>query len=233
MLKDALRSLTRTPGFVLVVVLTLGVGIGTSVTTFTVLQGVLWKPLPYPNAERLVLLESVSKTGTAGGVSPIEIRRTQGEQPDARCDRGRLRRQRQSEHQRRARARLRGQRERGRLHACWAPIPPALGRLVQRRDGLRARTASSMRVVISDGLWRRHFGSDPSAVGRHIQVNNFHVQIVGVLRPGLRCSCRLRPTSPKTWTSGFPTASAIASTCRTRSSIARLAPGVDARAGEC
>ena len=84
--------------------------------------------------------------------------------------------------------------------------PPALGRLFDERDGLRARTASSMAVVISDGLWRRHFGADPSAVGRHIQVNNINVQIVGVLRPGLSCSCRLRPTSRKTWTCGFPTA---------------------------
>ena len=63
MLKDAMRSLRRTPGFVLVVVLTLGLGIGTSVTTFTVMQGVLWKPLPYPGAERLVLLEQ--RNGTA------------------------------------------------------------------------------------------------------------------------------------------------------------------------
>ena len=61
MLKDALRSLKRTPGFALVVSLTLGLGIGTSVTTFTVMQGVLWKPLPYPGAERLVLLNGTSK----------------------------------------------------------------------------------------------------------------------------------------------------------------------------
>ena len=63
MLKDALRSLKRTPGFVLVVVLTLGAGIGTSVTTFTVLQGVLWKPLPYPNAERLVVANGAEWNG--------------------------------------------------------------------------------------------------------------------------------------------------------------------------
>ena len=56
------------------VVLTLGLGIGTSVTTFTVLQGVLWKPLPYPGAERLVLLNGISKTGTDSGVKPYEIR---------------------------------------------------------------------------------------------------------------------------------------------------------------
>src|SRR5688500_13673039 len=74
MLKDALRSLKRTPGFVAVVVLTLGLGTGTSVTTFTVMQGVLWKPLPYPGAERLVLLNGTSRTGILGGLKPYEIR---------------------------------------------------------------------------------------------------------------------------------------------------------------
>lgn len=75
MLKDALRSLKRTPGFVLVVVLTLGLGIGTSVTTFTVLQGVLWKPLPYPGADRLVLLDAEWGGHGNRGVAPLEMAR--------------------------------------------------------------------------------------------------------------------------------------------------------------
>jgi hypothetical protein len=58
----------------LVVVLTLGVGIGTSVTTFTVVQGVLWKPLPYPNAARLVLLDAEWNGNRGRGVAPLEIR---------------------------------------------------------------------------------------------------------------------------------------------------------------
>lgn len=73
MLKDAVRSLTRTPGFALVVVLTLGLGIGTSVTTFTVMQGVLRKPLPYPGAGRLMLLDGFSKTGSTRGIKPYEV----------------------------------------------------------------------------------------------------------------------------------------------------------------
>jgi putative ABC transport system permease protein len=184
MLKDALRSLKRTPGFVLVVVLTLGLGIGTSVTTFTVLQGVLWKPLPYPNAERLVLLNGISKMGTSSGLKPYEIRQLK-------------------EHSRTfdsiavvsgVSANLNVNGELERVFAVSANVealtmlgadPPARGRLFDERIDF-ADDGFVRAVVISDGLWRRHFGSDPSAVGRHIQVNNLDVQIVGVLRPGLR-----------------------------------------------
>ena len=55
---NGLRTLFRAPGFTLVVILTLGLGIGASVTTFSVMQAVLWRPLPYPEADRLVLLDS-------------------------------------------------------------------------------------------------------------------------------------------------------------------------------
>ena len=184
MLKDALRSLKRTPGFVLVVVLTLGLGIGTSVTTFTVLQGVLWKPLPYPGAERLVLLNSTSKTGTNEGVKPYEIRQIKARSKtidsiavvsgvSANLD-------------------IDGELER--VFAVSANVealgmlgadPPALGRLFDEKVDF-APDGFVTAVVISDALWRRHFGADPTAVGRFIQVNNLNVQIVGVLRPGLK-----------------------------------------------
>ena len=112
MLKDALRSLKRTPGFVLVVVLTLGLGIGTSVTTFTVLQGVLWKPLPYPNAERLVLLDAEWNGSRHRGVAPLEIRdlKANSRTLDAIAVVSGV--PANLEHQRRARTRVRGQRER-------------------------------------------------------------------------------------------------------------------------
>jgi hypothetical protein len=48
---------TRTPGFAAVVILTLGLGIGASVTTFSVVEAVLWRALPYPDADRLVVLD--------------------------------------------------------------------------------------------------------------------------------------------------------------------------------
>jgi putative ABC transport system permease protein len=184
MLKDALRSLKRTPGFALVVVLTLGLGIGTSVTTFTVLQGVLWKPLPYPGAERLVLLDGFSKTGTTRGLKPYEIRqiKAQSRTLDSIAVVSGVS----------ANLNINGELERVFAVSANAEAltmlgaePPALGRLINDTTDFSADGFVNA-VVISDTLWRRQFNSDPAAVGRHIQVNNLNVQIVGVLRPGLK-----------------------------------------------
>lgn len=184
MLKDALRSLKRTPGFVSVVVLTLGLGIGTSVTTFTVMQGVLWKPLPYPGAERLVILTGVSKDGMSSGVKPYEVRQLKersrtidsiavisGVSANLNID-GAL-------------ERVFAVSANAEAFTLLGADPPALGRLFdERRDFAPDGYISA--VVISDGLWRRYFGADPTAIGRRIEVNNLDAQIVGVLRPGLK-----------------------------------------------
>ena len=223
MLQDALRSLKRTPGFVLVVTLTLGVGIGTSVTTFTVMQGVLWKPLPYPGAERLVLLDGFSKTGTTRGVKPYEVTqlKAQSRTLDSIAVVSGVP----------ANLNIDGELER--VFAVSAHVealtmlgadPPALGRLVNDTTDFSADGFVNA-VVISDALWRRHFGSDPSAIGRHIQVNNLNVQIVGVLRPGLKLflpAATNTAEDPDVW---FPRGQSEALDT-SQSALARLAPGV-------
>jgi putative ABC transport system permease protein len=223
MLKDAVRSLKRTPGFVLVVTLTLGLGIGTSVTTFTVLQGVLWKPLPYPNAERLVFLDGFSKTGNTRGLKPYEIRqiKAHGRTLDSIAVVSGVP----------ANLNIDGELER--VFAVSANVdaltmlgadPPALGRLINDTTDFSADGFVSA-VVISDALWRRHFGSDPSAVGRHIQVNNLNVQIVGVLRPGLKLFLPASTNAaedPDVW---FPSGFSDAIDTSHTGVLARLAPG--------
>jgi putative ABC transport system permease protein len=223
MVKDAVRSLKRTPGFVLVVVLTLGLGIGTSVTTFTVLQGVLWKPLPYPNAERLVLLDGLSKTGNTRGLKPYEIRqiKAHGRTLDSIAVVSGVP----------ANLNIDGELER--VFAVSANVdaltmlgadPPALGRLINDTTDFSADGFVNA-VVISDALWRRHFGSDPSAVGRYIQVNNLNVQIVGVLRPGLKLFLPASTNAaedPDVW---FPSGFSDAIDTSHTGVLARLAPG--------
>jgi putative ABC transport system permease protein len=223
MLHDALRSLKRTPGFVFVVVLTLGLGIGTSVTTFTVLQGVLWKPLPYPRAERLVFLDGFSKTGNTRGLKPFEIRqiKAHGRTLDSIAVVSGVP----------ANLNIDGELER--VFAVSANVdaltmlgadPPALGRLINDTTDFSA-DGYVKAVMISDALWRRHFGSDPSAVGRHIQVNNLNVQIVGVLRPGLKLFLPASTNAaedPDVW---FPSGFSDAIDTSHTGVLARLAPG--------
>ena len=223
MLKDALRSLKRTPGFVLVVTLTLGLGIGTSVTTFTVLQGVLWKPLPYPGAERLVILNAEWRGDRNRGVAPLELREIQANSRtlDAVTVVSGVP----------ANLIINGELERvfavsasSAVFGMFGADPPALGRLLNDRTDF-APDGFVSAVVISDGLWRRHFGADPAAVGRSIQVNNLKVQIVGVLRPGLKLFLPASLNAAEDVDVWFP--SGISDRVDVRNAaLARLAPGV-------
>ena len=224
MLKDALRSLRRTPGFVLVVVLTLGLGIGASVTTFTVMQGVLWKPLPYPGAERLVLLDAEWNGNRNRGVAPGEIRELQARSRTLEAIAivsG-------------VSANLTIDDELERVFAVSANAdalrmlgadPPALGRLIDDTTDF-APDGFVNAVVISDALWRRHFSADPAAVGRHIQVNNLDVQIVGVLRPGLKLFLPAGTNAAEDVDVWFPYGVSDRVDERHRGVMARLAPGV-------
>jgi predicted permease len=223
MLRDAFRSFKRAPGFVLVVVLTLGVGIGTSVTTFTVLQGVLWKPLPYPNAARLVLLDAEWNGNRRRGVAPLEIRdlKVKSRSLDAIAVFSGVP----------ANLTIGGELERVFAGSASSDAlkmlgadPPALGRLLDDRTDF-APDGRVSAVVISDALWRRHFSADPAAIGRRIEVNGIPVLVAGVLRPGLKVFLPAEFNAAEDIDVWFP--AGISDRTDTRNvTLARLAPGV-------
>lgn len=74
------RTLLRAPGFLIAVVLTLGVGIGANTAIFSVVYGVLWKPLPYAESDRIVALWQVPPAGS----SPVPIVSAQPTSSDRR-----------------------------------------------------------------------------------------------------------------------------------------------------
>jgi putative ABC transport system permease protein len=182
-IRFAWRLLARSPGFSLVATLTLALGIGANVAVFSVMHAVFWRSLPYPDADRLVLVRVDARGVANAGAAP-------GEVLDLRARSGVLESLAavngvdahvfaDGEYQRVAAASVTD----GVLEMLGA-APPALGRTLRATEDVGQPWVRS--IVISDDLWRRKFGGDPAALGRRVQVNNLDVQIVGILRPGFR-----------------------------------------------
>ena len=180
------RSLSRNPFFTGVGVLTVALGIGTSVTVFTVVNAVLLRPLPIPDSERLVLLRHVTpeqprfsevrmsdalhflyaeKSRTLNGVagfSDYQVSFTGPDNPQ-------------------------------RVQAAWVTasffdvmrMQPRIGRAFTGEDD---RPGAAPVVVLADELWRTRFGADPGVVGRIVEINGANVEIVGVMPPGFALS---------------------------------------------
>ena len=178
-LRYGLRSLRRSPGFALVACATLAVGIGANVAMFTVMRSVLWRPLPYADGERLVILDSTWRGLPHAGLSPREI-------SDLRRDSKTL------SHLAvingvGAHVEIDGEVEfvpAASVSADLLPAlgaSPALGRLFDARDDSLSPAGQVRSVIFSDALWRRRLRADPGAIGRWITVNNTPRQLIGVL----------------------------------------------------
>jgi len=177
-LRYAVRSLRRAPGFTLVVLVTLGLGIGASTSIFSVVDGILLRPLPYPDPARLVELvrtEEGDRTDNFSGANYLDIKR-----------------------QSRSFAGLAGHRNlRFTVLFNGTPsliqgasvtsdffemfgVPAAIGRtLSSASDG----PGTPPVAVLSYGTWKGQFGSDPAILGQSLQANGKSFTIVGVMPP--------------------------------------------------
>jgi predicted permease len=164
----AVRQLRRNPGFTAVAVLTLALGIGANTAIFSVVNGVLLRPLPYPEPERLVTiqsyqslpdLEDIQKQSQSfeslGGSTMQRLDYTGGAEPvqvfSINCNADLFR---------------------------TLGTRPALGRLLNADDD---RYGAPGAVVLSHGFWARQFGSDPGAIGKSIPLSGRSYTVVGVL----------------------------------------------------
>ncbi len=180
-LRQIALRLRRAPGFTMVTLLTLAIGIGATTAVFSVVQGVLLAPLPYPHANRLVQLRVTGVANRSWPLGPAEYlvyrrdnRTLQSfglylNDSVAVTGKGPPRQVAAMDV------------TAGALQALEAQ--PQIGRLIAPRDDLRSATAT---VVLSNGYWRRWFGGQRSALGQALIVNGKPRQIIGVLPPGFR-----------------------------------------------
>jgi putative ABC transport system permease protein len=176
----AIRGWVRRPGFAVVALVTLAMAIGANTTLFSVLRGVLLEPLPYPNADRLVLLtEARDPSNAASNVSYPNYRDWKA-LTTSFAEMGAIAF---------ASATVTGGSEPfrvtlGRADPAFmraAGLAPSLGRAFRPEENERGAAPV---VVLSHALWVQSFGSDPDILGRTVGVNGAPCEVVGVLPAG-------------------------------------------------
>jgi putative ABC transport system permease protein len=182
-LRHALRQLRLNPGFAAVAVLTLALGIGLVSAQFTLVDGVLLRPLPFPDSGRLVHVSQVS--GGGAGWQPMSVAEFLDHRAGQEDFEGLAAFGDENlnlNHGDRPARRLRGLAVSVGFFDLLR-VPPELGRhLVTGEDG----PGQPLRVVLGHALWRDEFGGDPAALGRAVRINGETATIVGVMPPGFR-----------------------------------------------
>jgi putative ABC transport system permease protein len=228
-MRYGIRGLLKRPGFTAIAVITLALGIGANTAIFSVVNAVLLRPLPYPEADRLLV-----PWGSRGDASEHTV----VSYPDfvdwqaqtktleyiaAYSSSGTLLREGDAEPEL-----IVGAAASADLFPLLN-VTPVLGRAFTREDD--QANAPSV-IVLGYSLWQRRFNSDPNIVGKQIRIGSTSASVLGILPEGFRFPARatktefLRPLAP---TLGERTQRRSSYSLRT---IARLRPGITAAAAE-
>jgi len=229
-LRYAARSLRRSPGFTIVAILTLGLGLGATAAIFTLLNAVVLQPLPYPEPDRLVDIGTRWPGVNADmriGISPANYfyfrdhSRTLQDVGIYHTTEATITGDDHPERVRVAEASV------GVLRALRAR--PALGRIISADDDQPASTApgsvapgpSVPVAVLSHDFWERRYGGDRDIIGKTIWIDSRAVPIVGVLEAGVQ----LPDQAVDVWQALGLNPVAQATNWHTFGALARLRPG--------
>ena len=218
-LSVAARSLSRSPGFVAAAVLSLGLAIGSGVAGFGVLDAVRFRALPFPNADRLVLISEVPRSGCAANcdvnyktLALLRERRFSSIDALAGFTAG-------------SKALGTGTDQLDVIAAVVSgtvfdllAVRPELGRTFAPEEDKLGATPT---MVVSHELWATYFNADPSVIGKTYTLSDEPFTVIGVMPPGFAFESRSqvwlaasRYLDPRTGTS-----------LRAVNVLARLAPG--------
>jgi putative ABC transport system permease protein len=180
-----LRMLLKKPGFTLTAVITLALGIGATSTIFSFVNGILLRPLPYQDSERLVSLdEIVAKGGNTSrmlGISPLNFLDWREQN---RSFTGIATYYKSSYS-------LTGSGEPEQISAANISyntfeilgVAPILGRTFTAEED---RPGDDLVVILGHGLWARRFGARPEVIGQRVTLSNLSRTVIGVMPPGFK-----------------------------------------------
>lgn len=220
-IRYAFRMMFKNPGFTLVALITLALGIGANTAIFSLVNGLLLRPLPYGNPDRIVMVWQDYRERTG--------RDKEWTSPDTFFD------WRDQNHSFESISVIDG----------WLPtilgaepeqipgatvtynmfsvlgVSPAIGRtFVAEEDKPNGRKV----VILSDGLWKRRFAGDRNAIGKDILINGGKYSVIGVMPP--KFEFPMEP-SAQIWTPmQVDSTNSCGRDCITLRSIARLKPGI-------
>ena len=174
-IRVATRGLRRAPGFTLVAVLTLALGIGANTAIFSAIDGIIWRSVPYRNPDQLVA--PFLEANTSVSKQRLELIRERQRSFTAVAAYSRWG------------YTLTGQGSAEQLNGAAVTsdlfdvlgVPAALGRTFVAGED---RPGRENVVVLGHGLWTERFGSDSSIVGRTLHLNGHPHTVVGVMPPG-------------------------------------------------
>jgi putative ABC transport system permease protein len=219
-IRYGLRMLLKHKGFTAVAVIALGLGIGANTAIFSLVNGVLLRPLPFPDAERIIYFEGKNPQAgiTDSNISFLDF--TDWSQ--------------QTELFKSTAAYWTGNANLGADGAEPERVPragvtsgffsvlgvqPVLGRTFVPDDD---KPGTISVAIISHGLWKRRFGSDPAIVGKQVQISSRPITVIGVMPSGFEF-----PEQTQIWVTSAVKVAEEPRDNRSWSAIARLNTGVD------
>lgn len=215
----SLRVLLKSYGFTIVVILTLALGIGANTAIFSFANGILLRPLPYPQSDRLVVLD---ETALKRGVTSMSVsypnfldwreQNTVFEDVATYYGTGRFALSGAGEP-----VQIRGTRISHGLFEVLR-VPPQLGRTFTANED---RPEEDAVVILGHDLWQRTFGGDPNILGKKITISNRAHTVIGVMPRGFRF-----PQISELWVPLALTTKSFTRNDHGLQSIARLKDGV-------
>jgi putative ABC transport system permease protein len=196
-IRFGLRMLTKTPGFTIIAIFTLALGIGANTAIFSVVNALLLKPLPFPAPQQLVAFgmtnrreKNQTSLGSLSYPDFFDFRDQNRTLANVTAYRDRA-------------FALTGEQSATSLHGVKSSaeffdvlgIKPVLGRTFSRDDERAGGGNGGFKVILSDDFWRQHFGGDPNVLGRTIELDRRLYTVIGVMPPRFQYPIQNDPVS--------------------------------------